>query len=166
VTAHIKLLPRGYNIGVRLIEDFLARSNWGRCQDLKETADVIAKVCTTTINIHSLGCLVILKTEAFNLSMQVAFKMFLGVTANVTNYDAKKKEFSLVLEDNPLVDYVELPEEYKETLLFSNILCGVIRGALEMVHVFLFSVVGPSVRVSLVDAGLRCNAFFFLMPRD
>lgn len=35
---------RGYNIGVRLIEDFLARSSVGRCQDFRETADVIAKV--------------------------------------------------------------------------------------------------------------------------
>ena len=35
---------RGYNIGVRLIEDFLARSNVGRCLDFRETADVIAKV--------------------------------------------------------------------------------------------------------------------------
>lgn len=37
-------LFRGYNIGVRLIEDFLARSSIGRCQDFRETADVIAKV--------------------------------------------------------------------------------------------------------------------------
>ena len=35
---------RGYNIGVRLIEDFLARTQQGRCHDLKETADVLAKV--------------------------------------------------------------------------------------------------------------------------
>ena len=35
---------RGYNIGVRLIEDFLARSNSGRCHDFRETADVISKV--------------------------------------------------------------------------------------------------------------------------
>lgn len=35
---------RGYNIGVRLIEDFLARTQQGRCYDLKETADVLAKV--------------------------------------------------------------------------------------------------------------------------
>lgn len=34
----------GYNIGVRLIEDFFARSQQGRCHDLKETADVLAKV--------------------------------------------------------------------------------------------------------------------------
>ena len=36
---------RGYNIGVRLIDEFLARSGVPRCQkDIKETADVIAKV--------------------------------------------------------------------------------------------------------------------------
>ena len=38
---------RGYNIGVRLVEDFLARSNVGRCHDFRETADVIAKVHAT-----------------------------------------------------------------------------------------------------------------------
>lgn len=31
-------------MGVRLIEDFLARANQGRCNDFRETADVIAKV--------------------------------------------------------------------------------------------------------------------------
>lgn len=42
--ACLSLFHRGYNIGVRLIEDFLARSSIGRCQDFRETADVIAKV--------------------------------------------------------------------------------------------------------------------------
>ena len=36
---------RGYNIGVRLIEDLIAKGNVGRCHDLRETADIIAKVC-------------------------------------------------------------------------------------------------------------------------
>lgn len=35
---------RGYNIGTRLIEDFLARSNAGRCADFKEVGEVVAKV--------------------------------------------------------------------------------------------------------------------------
>lgn len=35
----------GYNIGMRLIEDFLAKSNTGRCANFRETADVISKVC-------------------------------------------------------------------------------------------------------------------------
>ncbi len=37
--------PRGYNIGLRLIDDFLANSGiTTKCQDFHETADVIAKV--------------------------------------------------------------------------------------------------------------------------
>jgi uncharacterized protein YjaZ len=36
---------RGYNIGIRLIDEFLAKSNVSRCVDFRETADVIAKVC-------------------------------------------------------------------------------------------------------------------------
>uniref|UniRef100_A0A671XZ51 Trafficking protein particle complex subunit n=1 Tax=Sparus aurata TaxID=8175 RepID=A0A671XZ51_SPAAU len=96
----------GYNIGVRLIEDFLARSSIGRCQDFRETADVIAKV---------------------------AFKMYLGVTPSVTNWSPAGDEFSLILENNPLVDFVELPDNHS-TLIYSNLLCGVLRGALEMVQ--------------------------------
>lgn len=58
--------------------------------------------------------------------------MFLGVTASVTNWDAEGTSFSLVLEDNPLVDFVELPDNC-QGLHYCNILSGVIRGALEMV---------------------------------
>lgn len=96
----------GYNIGVRLIEDFLARSGVGRCQDFRETADVIAKV---------------------------GFKMFLGLTPVVTNWSPAGDEFSLLMENNPLTDFVELPDGHSQ-LNYSNILCGAVRGALEMVQ--------------------------------
>ncbi|KAK3739015.1 hypothetical protein QZH41_010495, partial [Actinostola sp. cb2023] len=100
-----QLSKMGYNIGVRIIEDFLARSNnTGRCHDLKETADVIAKS---------------------------GFKMFLGVTPVITNWSSASDEFSLILDNNPLADFVELPDGL-EGLLYSNILCGVLKGALEM----------------------------------
>ena len=39
-----QLEKMGYNIGTRLIEDFLARSNVGRCADFKDTGEVVAKV--------------------------------------------------------------------------------------------------------------------------
>ena len=39
-----QLEKMGYNIGTRLIEDFLARSNLGRCTDFRETGEVISKV--------------------------------------------------------------------------------------------------------------------------
>ena len=52
--------------------------------------------------------------------------------------------FSLTFDENPLAEFVELPDEALEGgLWFSNILCGVIRGALEMVsHSFLLLVFG------------------------
>lgn len=46
------------------------------------------------------------------------------------------RQFSLVFEENPLADFVELPDDGRaqEELWFSNVLCGVLRGALEMVQ--------------------------------
>ena len=37
-------LRRGYNIGVRLVDEFLAKAQIGACQSFQETAEVIAKV--------------------------------------------------------------------------------------------------------------------------
>lgn len=101
------LMCRGYNIGIRLIEDFLAKANTGRCRDIRETADVISKV---------------------------AFKIYLNITPTVTSWAADEKSFSLIFDENPLADFVELPEDGPyEKIWYSNVLCGVIRGALEMV---------------------------------
>lgn len=41
----------GYNIGMRLIEDFLAKSNTGRCANFKETADIISKVSISILKL-------------------------------------------------------------------------------------------------------------------
>ena len=52
----------GYNMGIRMVEDFLARSpHVTRCNDMRQTADVLAKQ---------------------------AFKMFLGVQPQVANWNA------------------------------------------------------------------------------
>jgi len=98
---------RGYNIGIRLIDEYLAKTKTTRCSDFKVTADRIAKV---------------------------GFKMFLNTVATVTNWNTEGTECSLILENNPLNEFVELPEKLNK-LWYSNILCGVIRGALEMVNV-------------------------------
>ncbi|NXS56513.1 TPC3L protein, partial [Brachypteracias leptosomus] len=100
-------LLRGYSIGVRLIDDFLARSAVKKCCSYSETTDMIA---------------------------QVAFKMYLGVTPSVICSSAAGNEFSLILDKNPLVDFVEELPAKRASLCYCNILCGVIRGALEMVH--------------------------------
>ncbi|KAI9706015.1 MAG: transport protein particle 22 kDa subunit [Candelina mexicana] len=99
----------GYNIGMRLIEDFLAKTNTGRCANFRETAEMISKV---------------------------GFKIFLNVTPIITNWTSDSKQFSLIFEDNPLADFVELPDDGRaqDELWYSSILCGVLRGALEMVQ--------------------------------
>lgn len=96
----------GYNIGVRLIEEFLGRTQMSRCRDLKETAEAISKV---------------------------GFKMFLNITPTITGWSRDQKEFQLKFNDNPLADFVELPPKGGD-LWYSNILVGVLRGALEMVQ--------------------------------
>ena len=39
--------------------------------------------------------------------------MFLGIGANVTNWNAEATACVVVLETNPLADFVELPEHYR-----------------------------------------------------
>ncbi|KND87629.1 Trafficking protein particle complex subunit BET3, partial [Tolypocladium ophioglossoides CBS 100239] len=100
----------GYNIGLRLIEDYLAKSNtMKRCSNFRETADMIARV---------------------------GFKIFLNITPQVTNWTNDNNQFSLVFDENPFADFVELPDDGRaqDELWYSNILCGVLRGALEMVQ--------------------------------
>ncbi|KAF7504008.1 transport protein particle 22 kDa subunit [Endocarpon pusillum] len=99
----------GYNIGLRLIEDFFAKSNTGRCSNFKETAEVISRI---------------------------GFKIFLNITPAIVSWTNDNKQFSLLLDENPLADFVELPDDGRaqDELWFSNILCGVLRGALEMVQ--------------------------------
>ncbi|WVZ03395.1 hypothetical protein V8G54_024201 [Vigna mungo] len=137
---------RGYNIGIRLIDEFLAKSNVSRCNDFRETTDVIAKLAEINLQFNVVGSIKkgMLLTSALRMlvkksvnrmffsEIMVGFKMFLGVTASVTNWDADGTCCSIVLEDNPLVDFVELPDNC-QGLYYCNILSGVIRGALDMV---------------------------------
>ncbi|PHH76195.1 hypothetical protein CDD82_4106 [Ophiocordyceps australis] len=99
----------GYNIGLRIIEDYLAKSNtMKRCVNFRETSDMIARI---------------------------GFKIFLNITPQVTNWTSET-QFSLMFDENPIADFVELPDDGRaqDELWYSNILCGVLRGALEMVQ--------------------------------
>lgn len=60
----------------------------------------------------------------------------------MTNWTSDNKQFSLVFDENPLADFVELPDDGRaqDELWFSNILCGVLRGALEMVSCLLLHI--------------------------
>lgn len=64
--------------------------------------------------------------------------MFLGISPNVMDWNEDNTEFSLQIDENPLIEFLELPENLRKTnLLCSSLLCGVIRGALEMVHILV-----------------------------
>ncbi len=91
-----------------IIDEFLAKSQVSACQNFRDTAEVISKV---------------------------AFKMFLGVTAEVpaASWNPEGTAFSLVLVENPLVEFVELPAGL-QGISYCQLYCGVIRGALEMVQ--------------------------------
>ena len=74
-------------------------------------------------------------------SWQIGFKIFLNITPIVTNWTNDNKQFSLIFEENPLADFVELPDDGRaqDELWYSNILCGILKGALEMVRQFCLS---------------------------
>eukprot|EP00933_Yihiella_yeosuensis_P058231 TRINITY_DN5855_c4_g1_i1.p1 TRINITY_DN5855_c4_g1~~TRINITY_DN5855_c4_g1_i1.p1 ORF type:complete len:191 (-),score=34.35 TRINITY_DN5855_c4_g1_i1:88-660(-) len=102
-----QLEKMGYNIGLRLIDEFLAKSGVSACQDFRETAEVVAKV---------------------------GLRMFLGVSAEVVLWNRELTACSLVLPENPLSDYVELPANLTNRLWYSNLICGVVRGCLEQLQ--------------------------------
>ncbi|KIP12242.1 hypothetical protein PHLGIDRAFT_62324 [Phlebiopsis gigantea 11061_1 CR5-6] len=120
-----QLEKMGYNIGTRLIEDFLAKSNIGRCADFREVGEVVAKVGFKSF---------------LNISPTVTHNVSPSTVTSPTNTATPQQassgaSFTLTLDENPLAEFVELPEEALEGgIWFSNVLCGVIRGALEMVQ--------------------------------
>lgn len=105
---NLQLEKMGHKIGERLIDEYMSKSKtYKPCKDFKDTAESIAKI---------------------------GFKMFLNITANVKEWNKENTQFILSFTDNPFNDYVELPEKYKG-LFYSNMLCGVIRGCLEVVQI-------------------------------
>lgn len=108
---HEELDRMGHSMGVRCIEEFLAKTaveniqaSFVRAATFADTASII----------------------------QAAFKMFLGVTAETKI--ASETSFSMTMVDNPLQIFVELPAERAESLEYSQLLCGMIRGMLEMLQ--------------------------------
>mmetsp|Transcript_37228 Transcript_37228/g.57172 ORF Transcript_37228/g.57172 Transcript_37228/m.57172 type:complete len:193 (-) Transcript_37228:3-581(-) len=106
---HQQLEKIGHSMGVRCVDEFLAKAELAGvslppCGKLKDTAEMVAKM---------------------------GFKMFLGVTADVAH--VTDSGFSLLLQENPLSLFCELPEQYAQ-LKYSNLYCGVVRGALEQVN--------------------------------
>eukprot|EP01053_Blabericola_migrator_P011706 Blabericola_migrator_1__11705@NODE_707_length_6783_cov_46_864800_g512_i0_p5_GENE_NODE_707_length_6783_cov_46_864800_g512_i0NODE_707_length_6783_cov_46_864800_g512_i0_p5_ORF_typecomplete_len146_score24_10TRAPP/PF04051_16/1_2e19_NODE_707_length_6783_cov_46_864800_g512_i036954132 len=100
----VQPLGSGSDVGVRLVEEFLAKTQIVHCENFEDTCTVIAKV---------------------------GFRIFLGVEGKVAKADGST--CFVQLDQNPLIEFVELPPSL-ESLEYSGFICGVIRGALEQLH--------------------------------
>ena len=59
--------------------------------------------------------------------------MFINVSTTVSDWNPDGSECIITLDDNPLAEFVELPEQLL-SLRYNNMIAGTIRGALEMVN--------------------------------
>lgn len=95
----------GFNMGGRMIDEFLATTQTPNCKKFEHVAE---KTCE-------------------------GFKIFLGVEAKIDSKSKTDQSFVIQFKENPLTRHIVIPEKYKN-LHYSNILCGIIRGALEAVN--------------------------------
>lgn len=125
-------LYRGYNIGTRLIEDFLSRTSLPRCADFREVAEVISKVWSLSFSLspHATRSRQVPNLRSLICS-QVGFKSFLNITPTITfpppqpppqaststsipastQTSSGSTEFILTFDENPLAEFVELPPD-------------------------------------------------------
>ncbi|GFE53633.1 Bet3 transport protein [Babesia ovis] len=102
-----QLVSMGRNIGVRLVDEVLAKLGCTPCTNFRTTVEAIAKV---------------------------GFKMFLGITGDVIVIDEASNHYHIAFQENPLDQFVEIPESLSN-LAYSNLICGVIIGALEQLQI-------------------------------
>ena len=93
----------GHSMGIRCIEEFLAKSDLVKCQSFLESAEL----------------------------MKMALKMFLCITVDTA--ERSDSAYNISLPENPLAIFVELPEDRMD-LEYSQLLCGLVRGMLEMLQ--------------------------------
>ena len=110
-----QLEKMGYNIGIRLIDDFLAKS----CIDPPKTFEEVISIITN---------------NALKFYLNVGAKYELVKTDSNMIDTNQQYEYRIYFSENPLNDYVELPDKFKG-LWYSNMICGVIRGALEAINI-------------------------------
>lgn len=61
--------------------------------------------------------------------------MYMNTSVSVEKWSEDGREFSLIIDENPFTEFLSLPEKLvKENLLYCNLFCGIIRGALEVLH--------------------------------
>lgn len=163
LAANKKLEKMGYNIGVRMIDDFISHLPAGapipgRCIDLVEAAEIISKAAFRYyLNISpptvlfppdsdgrqftlSFPSVVLKPGGEEKVSTNQLFGETFAATASSLASSAAGALSSVMSQSQQFgeglgSDMVELPESAIQTgFHYANMLCGVIRGALEMVQ--------------------------------
>lgn len=100
----------GRSIGARIIDEFLSKSGVQSCSNFRWIGypPDTHFIASLTNPLHELF------RDTSDVIAKVAFKMFLGINAEVTSWNAENTIFSLVFNENPFVDFVELPPQYVE----------------------------------------------------
>ena len=102
---NVALESIGYNIGTRLVDELLSKVDLvSSCSSFKEAMELVAKV---------------------------GFKLFLGASAELRNWNSELSEVSVFMTYNPIAEFVETKNNGFDSLAYSNIYGGIIRGALE-----------------------------------
>jgi hypothetical protein len=117
------LFSMGQRIGFRIVDDFLATRPESRCEKLKDAVMTIAD--------HALP----------------RFLNIRGAKVEVVNGAKPDDEFLLTFDASPLHGVAELPADYRDHLWYSNVVCGAIHGALDLI--------GMKTRVEFVKCKLR-----------
>ena len=102
-----KLDSMGESMGVRMVDEVVAKANIRRC------AGVFP--------------------EAINMVANIGFKYYWNMVPKVTSWNESQTACSLEFgNETPLEEFVEVPDQLAG-LRYSQILCGIIRGGLESV---------------------------------
>ncbi|CUG30492.1 transport protein particle (TRAPP) component, putative [Bodo saltans] len=118
----------GERIGVRLIEEYAARSGAPPCRSPAQAADSVAKIGLKMFNPQRPSQW--LQPPRSSGPVSSSTGAAIGDAANGSNGGAV---YSISFDENPLNVFVELPDALRQTLWYSNVLCGVIRGGLQQV---------------------------------
>eukprot|EP00934_Nitzschia_sp_Nitz4_P003404 Nitzschia sp. Nitz4//scaffold160_size51814//31136//31798//NITZ4_006914-RA/size51814-processed-gene-0.54-mRNA-1//1//CDS//3329537857//3394//frame0 len=127
----------GYSIGIRCVDEFLAKAatlSTAAMGTSNPSSSSTSAPPASSNRPSSSSSLLACKSLADTAEVlgRTAFKMFLGITADVQHHSPTA--FSLIFVENPLATFVELPESMQSTLEYNNLYCGVVRGALEMLQ--------------------------------
>ncbi|KAL0231987.1 hypothetical protein PCE1_002983 [Barthelona sp. PCE] len=101
-----KLLEIGQNMGLRIVDDFLSHIVFERCSSFTETCQIL---------------------------VGSGFMYFFGVSGTILSWNEENSQCVFLLKHNLLNNFVEIPA-HLEGLKYNNMLCGVIKGALNAIN--------------------------------